>query len=295
MRQLCVLITIAVFVAAAPRAHAADHRPKLMLMDLPSDPAFPPNSIKILNSFLAKDFRDQGFQVITATDIETVLGVEKQRQLMGCGESSCLAELGGAMGADYIVHGELGSVGHNTAVTLTVNDNRGQGVNQIADVVKSQDVEAILDALGHDVGKLVQPLRDSGRLVRTDAPQAVAASGTSTSTSEAPASASHLGSFIFLGVGAACLVGSAATGLLANAGNSTLKSEAKGSGPPATSSAAGSSLRSSVTTEAWLSTGLLGAGVVAAGVGAIWLLTGSSAPAAVSVAHGGYPTMAWTF
>jgi hypothetical protein len=289
VRQLSVTLIAMSCLAVSPKASAADHRPKLMLLDLPSDPAFPPNSIKILNSFLAKDFRDQGFQVITTSDIETVLGVERQKQLMGCGESSCFAELGGAIGADYIVHGELGSVSHDTAVTLTLNDNRGQSVNQIADVVKSQDVEAILDTLGRSVTRLVQPLRDSGKLGKTSVPAAV-----TTATSSDSGAASHVGSYVLLGIGAAALIGSAATGLLANSGNSTLKNEADGTSP-VSSSSAGSGLRSTVTTEAWISTGLLGVGVVAAGMGAVWLLTGSSAPATVAIAPGGHPALAWAF
>ena len=77
---------------------------------MPSDKAFDTNVIKVVNSFLAKDLRDLGFQVITPTDIGAALGLERQKHILGCTESSCLAEIGGAMGADYIVHGEMAAL-----------------------------------------------------------------------------------------------------------------------------------------------------------------------------------------
>src|SRR5450432_1928715 len=54
-----------------------------------------------------------GFQVTTADDVAQLLGVERQRQLMACGESSdsCNAEIAAALGTDVIVTGTVSKVG----------------------------------------------------------------------------------------------------------------------------------------------------------------------------------------
>jgi hypothetical protein len=72
-------------------------RLKVMLIDLPGDTAYKASEIRIVNAFLAKDLRDRGFDVVTAADIAAVLGVERQKQILGCGNDSCLAELGGVI------------------------------------------------------------------------------------------------------------------------------------------------------------------------------------------------------
>lgn len=51
---------------------------------------------------LADALRKQGLQVVTAQDIATLLGMERQRELVGCNDaaSSCMAELASALGCD---------------------------------------------------------------------------------------------------------------------------------------------------------------------------------------------------
>ena len=51
------------------------------------------------------------FDVITKADVKALLGYEAQAQLMGCGEASCMVDLGGALGAAYLVNGSLGRLG----------------------------------------------------------------------------------------------------------------------------------------------------------------------------------------
>lgn len=51
---------------------------------------------------LADGLRKQGLEVVTAQDIATLLGMERQRALAGCAEdgTQCMAELANALGAD---------------------------------------------------------------------------------------------------------------------------------------------------------------------------------------------------
>jgi TolB-like protein len=60
----------------------------------------------------------QGLVVTTPADLRAVLGLERQRQLLGCSESSCLAELTGALGAEYVVPGQLARSSAGYRVTV---------------------------------------------------------------------------------------------------------------------------------------------------------------------------------
>lgn len=78
------------------------------------------------------------FKVIGSKDVVTLIGVERQRQLLGCSESECFAELAGALGAQYVLEGTVGRVGTDYVVTTRLLDTKnsrlaGRGTVQTAD------------------------------------------------------------------------------------------------------------------------------------------------------------------
>jgi hypothetical protein len=56
--------------------------------------------------------------VITSKAIEQALGLERQRQLLGCSNENCLAELAGALGVDAILSGSVARDGNDYIATL---------------------------------------------------------------------------------------------------------------------------------------------------------------------------------
>ncbi|MFH1808953.1 MAG: hypothetical protein ABIJ09_09430, partial [Pseudomonadota bacterium] len=64
----------------------------------------------------------QGVQVVGSSDVTAVLGFEQQKMLVGCDESSCLMEIGNALGASHIVVPSLGKFGEQFIVTTKVID-----------------------------------------------------------------------------------------------------------------------------------------------------------------------------
>jgi hypothetical protein len=61
---------------------------------------------------LAQQLNFTGVQVITAKEISSLIGMERQRQLLGCGSdsTSCLAELANALGTDAVLLGDVAKV-----------------------------------------------------------------------------------------------------------------------------------------------------------------------------------------
>lgn len=61
----------------------------------------------------------KGASVIGRDDLKTLLDFEAQKQLVGCADdSSCLAEIGAALGVDYLVAGNVGKVANTYVVSL---------------------------------------------------------------------------------------------------------------------------------------------------------------------------------
>lgn len=68
---------------------------------------------------LAIRLGELGVEVTSGRDIEAMLGLERQKQLLGCDENSaCIAELGGALGVDFLLVGDVARVGARYQLTV---------------------------------------------------------------------------------------------------------------------------------------------------------------------------------
>ncbi|MBL8924301.1 MAG: hypothetical protein JNJ54_35965 [Myxococcaceae bacterium] len=110
----------------------APERPRLVVLDLTGGPGVDVGMLQPLQTAIAAEVTARGFfEVVTAEDLRTLLGLERQRQLMGCTESSCTTELAGALGARFVLSGSLTKLGATWQLTLTTLDTqRGQPVGR---------------------------------------------------------------------------------------------------------------------------------------------------------------------
>lgn len=82
------------------------------------------------------------FDVISSRDVQTLLGVERQRQLLGCADdaTSCMAELSGALGARFVLTGSLAKLGDAFQLTLsTLDSQKAQPIGRATRIAKSLD------------------------------------------------------------------------------------------------------------------------------------------------------------
>lgn len=82
-----------------------------------------------------------GLDVTSPKDVSAVLGLERQKQLMGCsGEASCLAELGGALGVDGILYGCVVKAGSGFTATLrAISTKSAQPISSFSERLKNED------------------------------------------------------------------------------------------------------------------------------------------------------------
>lgn len=106
---------------------------------------------------LAQNLRAPGLVVVTAREISTLLGIERQKQLLGCGDgaNSCIAELANALGADAVVLGDVARIEDTFQINLeliTPGDATvlAQGSRRVHGQVASLDA---LASLGRELGR----------------------------------------------------------------------------------------------------------------------------------------------
>lgn len=108
---------------------------------------------------LAQRLTARGYQVTTPADLETVLGLERQRQLLGCNDDvACYAELSAALGVPVVIAGRLTKLGNRLELDLRVirqrdgrvvaNDSRGTNDEaKLGDLI-TEAAEALARQLG---------------------------------------------------------------------------------------------------------------------------------------------------
>jgi hypothetical protein len=82
---------------------------------------------------------------VSSKDIDNMLSVERKKDLIGCTSASCLAEIGGALGAELVLYGELGQLGSRFSVNVTIlNSRTGQAAGRVSVLVPANE-DAIAD------------------------------------------------------------------------------------------------------------------------------------------------------
>jgi TolB-like protein len=80
-----------------------------------------PGADTLYGELLSQELSKRGVVVMTGRDVAAVLGLERQKQLMGCAETSgCVAELAAALGVEGVVVGDVGKLGSEILVNLKV-------------------------------------------------------------------------------------------------------------------------------------------------------------------------------
>ena len=138
-----LLLALTVF-AAAPE------KPKLVVLDLQVGAGIDATLVGPLTDAVTHEAERSGFfDVVSSRDLQTLLGVERQRQLMGCGEEAsraCMAELTGALGARFVMNGTVARLGDAYQLTLnTLDSQKAQPLGRSTRVARS--FEALRAAL----------------------------------------------------------------------------------------------------------------------------------------------------
>lgn len=115
-------------------------------------------AVAALNQLLTPELRKlEGVSVISGTEIADMLGMERQKQLVGCSDeaSICMEELAGALDADEMITVDLTELGGTYALTLRRFDvRRSRVLFTEAKRFEKRDGEELLAVIGPSVAAL---------------------------------------------------------------------------------------------------------------------------------------------
>jgi TolB-like protein len=87
-------------------------------------------------------------QLVTPKEISALLSLEQQKVALGCQNEACIAEIGGALGVDRMVTGDMARLGQSWLVHLKVLDvAKARVVTQADRRIKGGTIDDVLDAL----------------------------------------------------------------------------------------------------------------------------------------------------
>lgn len=111
-------MTVTAFTLALVLSAKGD--PRIAVLDVKSRAGVPEALAQGVSDSVASEVRRRApkFSVISSDEIRSLLALEKQRQQLGCENVSCLAEIGGALGAQEMVTGSLALFGDLYVLSL---------------------------------------------------------------------------------------------------------------------------------------------------------------------------------
>lgn len=156
MRAAPLLAGLAALLTAPPAQ--ADRRVPIAVMEL-SPRGVDPAAASALATEVSNALADlRVFRVITKEDIKRMLQLEQTRQqCTGQADAACLAEIGGALGVEFLVYGEVSRLGGPFNLSLVLLDiGRAEAVSRARAQVAG--ASALLEETARATRALVQPL-----------------------------------------------------------------------------------------------------------------------------------------
>ncbi len=117
-------------LVCAPPISLAAEKPRVVVLGVVThDKALEGVAAQVSEQIMTELTETQRVEVLGSSDLQSMLGFERQKELLGCSEKSqsCIAELGAALGAPWLVAGAVAKAGKAMRVDLKlihVADNK---------------------------------------------------------------------------------------------------------------------------------------------------------------------------
>jgi hypothetical protein len=148
-----VLLTALVVLAGAPSDAAS--KSKLAVLPTAFDKSSEGMVPKLFDEYVLSAVQNGGdYEVIGQDDIAALMGFEKQKDLVGCDDASCIANIGGALGVDRIIAVKIARLDADWVVTSKLINIKATRVEARTSDIIVGNVKALLNAVPDIVGKL---------------------------------------------------------------------------------------------------------------------------------------------
>ncbi|HSI04741.1 MAG TPA: hypothetical protein VLC93_09705 [Myxococcota bacterium] len=136
---------------------ALDKQTSILVMPLKPVRGVDKATCQLLSNYMLSQMQNvKKLRTVGSSDMDAVLAADKQKQALGCNDVSCMAEMGGALGVDLVMYGELGVLGSKYNVNVSAIRTSDATVAARASLL----VDKTEDALADKVPSLVQNVVD---------------------------------------------------------------------------------------------------------------------------------------
>ena len=149
---------------------------KVAVSEVEAGPSVDPKLAHFVSTLVTSELRRRPALAVTSQeDVRNLLGFERQKSLLGCVETSCLAEIGGALGVEQIVTGSMAKIGESIVLVLRVVDVRhGTVLRDVTRRLRKASQDTLLDALPSAVAQLYPGVEPAPQSLTLEAPLPVA-------------------------------------------------------------------------------------------------------------------------
>ena len=148
-------------VALMAFAARGEDKPRIVVLQIDgSTEALKRIGAAVSEQVLTELQRTGRFDAMGTSDLQVLLGMERQRSLLGCspeGESACLAEISAALGAPWLVAGSLAQFGKATRLDLKLISAR-DGKAAFRDGMSFSEESALFGQVSDIVKRMVSSL-----------------------------------------------------------------------------------------------------------------------------------------
>jgi TolB-like protein len=151
------LLCSAIALPAAAVSPTTTPAPAAAVFPLTTKNGVSADSGDVLSDTLVEELRKtRAFsRVVSFREVEAALGLEKQKQLLNCSDTACLAEIGGTLGVDIIVVGTVGRLGRAAVFNAKfLNAHTGNAVSSLSVQTCGDSDEYLLRSLPHIAASL---------------------------------------------------------------------------------------------------------------------------------------------
>ncbi len=160
--------------APPPPAPPRPSTVRVMIPDMSVAPRFA-EARNALSQVVAEEAaRVQGYELLSAADVRAVLDQEATKQVMGCDDNSCLAELAEALDAELVVSSSIGLTPDNVPLlSLSLVNAKAIVVVNRVNVVWRGEESRLPDVVRTSAQRLLLPAkqRKPGAIIITGAPE----------------------------------------------------------------------------------------------------------------------------
>lgn len=118
--------------------------PSIAVLDVRAPAGTDVQVISALSSVLPVEAARHQLRVVSGSDLRAMLDLERQRQLAGCSESDCAAELAAALGTDWLLLSDLSNVSGQWLLAMSLI-HTSQREATVRTVRKTSNKTALVD------------------------------------------------------------------------------------------------------------------------------------------------------